>query len=254
MNPATLYNSIIEELKARERDGVWTLFNDPHPLPTAGAVLLLCTEGYCKNHYIDSIKKVAEEATDAESLRYVALALYRLGLPTKRAEDKLKRLYKDGMWRINMKLPPDPLTTSAILVSLHNTPLLKKERRAAIERIKEENRLPEDIERLIGGQRPIILNLYRALALSLYGKEEAKGIWNSIKTKELVDLPPKVYLDRGIREDRHYPAVLSALLAKTMKENVDRYLEPFKRLNIKREDNARLVTFGFYLGKLLERI
>ena len=255
MEPEKLYRWVLEEVERREKDGLWYLGDVPHPLPTAGAILLLHREGRSGEHHRRTLRKIAEEARDVESLRYVLRALHEMGLPREKVEEKLRRLYQGGMWKIMEGLPPDPLTTSAILVALHGTPLLMEERKQAVKRLKEEDKLPKEIEKLVGGQRPVLLNLYRALALALYGeREKARKIWEELKGRELIDLPPKVYLEKGMTEDHFYPAVLAAFLAREFNEDPKTYLEAFKNFDPGEEDTPRLVTFGFYLGKLLGKL
>lgn len=252
MEPEKLYRKIVEDVERREVNGFWYLGDRPHPLPTAGAVLLLHREGRAREHHRRALSSIVSSSSDAESLRYVLRALYEMGLPTKEAEERMKMLYHNGMWRVLEGLPPDPLTTSAILVALHGTPVLKEERERALESVKKEDRLPGEVEALVGGQRPVLLDLYRALALALYGeRDEARKIWERLKGRNLVDLPPKVYLERGMREDRYYPAVLAAVLAKELGEDPRPYLHVLGDIKVEKEDVARLVTFGFYLGKLL---
>ena len=124
-----------------------------------------------------------------------------------------------------------------------------------MERIKTETSLPREVEELAGGQRPVLLNLYRALALVLHGeKEEARRIFEEVKKMPLLDHPPKEYLERGLKEDKYYPAVLAALLANELGEDPGKYLEVLRDLDVGSEDTARLVTFGFYLGKLLGKL
>ena len=255
MSETVLYRKIIKELEKRERGGKWTLNDKPHPLPTAGAILLLHKEGKTYKHHTNVLQEISRRSRDAESLRYILRAQYELGLPTTETENTLRKLFHRGMWRIMEGFPPDPLTTSAILVALHNTPLLRKERQEAIVSIKYIDMLPHELATFIGGQRPVTTSLYRALALTLYGEEkEARKIWNKLKGIRLVDLPPKTYLESGIKEDVYYPAVLASLLAKHLNENPRPYLRVLDNFTPEKEDTARLVTIGFYLAKFLGKL
>ncbi len=255
MDPEILYRKIIGELERRERDGFWDLKGEPYPLSTAGAILFLHKEGKVGEHHKEILQGLWKDIKDAESLRYLLRALYEMGLPTEEVEERLRRLYEKGMWKVAEGFPPDPLTTSAILVALHGTPLMIEERRRAITSIKYHERLPEELALFIGGQRPVLTSLYRALALALHGeKEEARKIWERLKRMRLVDLPPKVFMESGKKEDVHYPAILAALLAKELGEDPKPYLKVLRSFDPRREPTPRLVTIGFYLGKLLGKL
>ena len=110
--------------------------------------------------------------------------------------------------------------------------------------------LPEELTSFIGGPRPVLTNLYRALALALYGEvEKARRIWEELKKIPLEEIPPKVYLEKGMKKDVHYPAVLAALLTKVLGKDPTPYLEKLNYFHPEKEDTARLVTIGFYLAK-----
>ena len=89
------------------------------------------------------------------------------------------------------------------------------------------------------------------MALSLHRrKEEAGRIWEKIKQGKLVDLPPKYLLERGTKEDKHYPAVLAAVLARSLGEDPTPYLERLRDFDPQEWDSIRLVLMGFYLNML----
>ncbi len=240
---------IVEELKKRT-----DLFS--HPLLTAGSLYLLKRSGYWKEEWKKVVEGLLVKELDGESIRYVVLLAKELGLDTTPLESRLDELFDEDrkLWRYKEGFEGDPLTSSALLIALWRSGMRGKYNEV-LEGILHSEGLPPSLASLIGGQRPVLTNLYRALALTIHDKEEeARKIWDILKKGELVDKPPKYLLDRGMKRDVHYPAVLAAVLSYLLREDPSPYLEKLRDFDPKKWDNVRLVTVGFYLDLLLELI